>query len=76
MGREDFADASFAAAVREDLAASPEAGQFDTATLRTQYSRATFSSAGSTAARTTRARPHRFSLSTGFLLWGIALEPF
>ena len=31
VGREEFADASFAAAVREDLAASPEAGQFDAA---------------------------------------------
>ena len=37
---------------------------------------ATFSSAGVTAARTTRASPQRFSLSTGLRLCGIALEPF
>ena len=37
---------------------------------------ATFSSAGTTAARTMRARPVRFSLSTGLRLCGIALEPF
>ena len=37
---------------------------------------ATFSSAGTTAARTTRARPVRFSLSTGLRLCGIAEEPF
>ena len=36
----------------------------------------TFSSAGTTAARTTRARPVRFSLSTGLRLCGIAEEPF
>ena len=36
----------------------------------------TFSSAGTTAARTMRARPVRFSLSTGFRLCGIAEEPF
>ena len=36
----------------------------------------TFSSAGTTAARTTRASPVRFSLSTGLRLCGIALEPF
>ena len=37
---------------------------------------ATSSSAGTTAARTTRARPQRFSLRMGLRLWGIALEPF
>ncbi len=37
---------------------------------------ATSSSAGTTAARTTRARPHRFSLRMGLRLWGMALEPF
>ncbi len=37
---------------------------------------ATSSSAGTTAARTMRARPHRFSLRIGLRLWGIALEPF
>ena len=36
----------------------------------------TFSSAGTTATRTIRARPHRFSLSTGLRLCGIAEEPF
>ena len=36
----------------------------------------TFSSAGTTAARTTRASPVRFSLSTGFRLCGIVDEPF
>ena len=36
----------------------------------------TFSSAGTTAARTMRARPVRFSLSTGLRLCGIAEEPF
>ena len=36
----------------------------------------TFSSAGTTAARTTRASPVRFSDSTGFRLCGIALLPF
>jgi hypothetical protein len=38
--------------------------------------RATFSSAGIAAARTTRARPQRFSLRIGFRLWGIAELPF
>ena len=37
---------------------------------------ATFSSAGVTAARTMRARPVRFSDSTGLRLCGIADEPF
>jgi len=37
---------------------------------------ATFSIAGTAAPRTTRARPVRFSLSTGLRLCGIALEPF
>ena len=37
---------------------------------------ATFSSDGVTAARTTRARPQRFSLRMGLRLCGIALEPF
>ncbi len=37
---------------------------------------ATSSKAGSAAARTTRARPQRFSLTMGLRLWGIALEPF
>ena len=37
---------------------------------------ATFSSAGTTWERTRRARPVRFSLSTGLRLWGMALEPF
>ena len=37
---------------------------------------ATFSSAGTTAERTRRARPVRFSLKTGLRLWGIAEEPF
>ena len=37
---------------------------------------ATSSSAGTTAARTMRARPQRFSLRIGLRLWGIALEPF
>ena len=37
---------------------------------------ATSSSAGTTAARTTRASPQRFSLRIGLRLWGIALEPF
>ena len=34
--------------------------------------RVTFSSAGMAAARTTRARPVRFSDSTGLRLWGMA----
>ena len=38
--------------------------------------RVTFSSAGMTVERTMRARPHRFSLSTGLRLCGIAEEPF
>ena len=38
--------------------------------------RTTFSSAGVTAMRTMRARPVRFSVSTGLRLWGIAEEPF
>ena len=37
---------------------------------------ATFSSAGVTAERTRRARPVRFSVSTGLRLCGIADEPF
>ncbi len=37
---------------------------------------ATFSSAGTTAERTTRASPVRFSLSTGLRLCGIAELPF
>jgi hypothetical protein len=37
---------------------------------------ATFSIAGTTADRTSRARPVRFSVSTGFRLCGIAEEPF
>ncbi len=37
---------------------------------------ATFSSAGTTVARTSRARPVRFSDSTGLRLCGIAEEPF
>ena len=37
---------------------------------------ATSSSAGTTAARTTRASPQRFSLRIGLRLCGIALEPF
>ena len=37
---------------------------------------ATFSSAGVTALRTTRARPVRFSVSTGLRLCGMAEEPF
>ena len=35
-----------------------------------------FSSAGVTAPRTTRAKPHRFSLKIGLRLCGMALEPF
>ncbi len=38
--------------------------------------KATFSIAGTTAARTIRARPVRFSVSTGLRLCGIADEPF
>ncbi len=38
--------------------------------------RATFSIAGTTAMRTRRARPVRFSVSTGLRLCGIADEPF
>ncbi len=38
--------------------------------------RATFSSAGTTAERTRRARPVRFSVSTGLRLCGMADEPF
>jgi hypothetical protein len=37
---------------------------------------ATFSMAGVTAMRTRRARPVRFSVSTGLRLCGIADEPF
>ena len=37
---------------------------------------ATFSIAGTTAMRTRRARPVRFSVSTGLRLWGMALDPF
>ena len=37
---------------------------------------ATFSIAGTTAIRTSRASPVRFSVSTGLRLCGIALEPF
>ena len=37
---------------------------------------ATFSSAGVTMPRTSRARPVRFSVSTGLRLCGIAEEPF
>src|SRR3982750_180544 len=37
---------------------------------------ATFSIAGTTAARMTRARPVRFSVSTGLRLCGMADEPF
>ncbi len=38
--------------------------------------RVTFSSAGTTAARTMRARPVRFSLRIGLRLCGMAEEPF
>ena len=36
----------------------------------------TFSKAGTTALRTMRARPVKFSVRIGFRLWGMALEPF
>ena len=58
------------------VASGPMPRSTDECEISRSCQRATFSIAGTTDERTRRARPVRFSVSTGLRLWGMADEPF